>query len=221
MLLIFDCDGVLIDSERILNQVFQECLKNIGLVLSLDETIQRFKGRSTKDSLKIAEQMLGKPVATETIVAEYEKIGSKRFHEDIKPIPGITEALSKMLHRRCVASSSSHEHIRAGLENTGLLSYFANAIFSASEVEKGKPAPDLFLHAASSIGVKPRDCIVIEDSVPGVEAAVAANMSVLGYVDLTPEWELKRAGAQTFDNMAMLPDLVEVIRAVDSGEFNI
>ncbi len=212
MLTIFDCDGVLIDSERILNQVFRECLFGIGLELSLEETIRRFKGRSTKDCLHIVETMLGRPVPSEALNAEYEERSAKRFKEKIGPIPGIIKALEQLPYQRCVASSSSYEHIHLGLELSGLISYFTEGIFSASEVKRGKPAPDLFLYAASQLGAIPEECIVIEDSTAGVEAAIAAGMTVLGFVDLTPEIELRSAGAITFNNMLELPQLIGNLR---------
>ena len=213
MLIIFDCDGVLIDSERILNDVFRECLKDIGLDLPLSKVIQRFKGRSTKDCLKIAEGMLGKPVSVDWLNFKYEEVGAKRFRDEIRPIPGVVEAFEELTQRRCVASSSSHEHIRLGLELTGLISQFREGIFSASDVGRGKPAPDLFLYAASSMGVDPGECVVVEDSPPGVEAGIAAGMTVLGFVDLSPEAELQKAGAQTFCNMKELPSLINRLSA--------
>lgn len=213
MLVIFDCDGVLIDSERILNDVYRECLHEIGLELSLEEVIHRFKGRSTQDCLTIVEQMLGRSVPEQQLNDKYEEISVRRFKEEIRPIPGIKEALEKLTLRRCVASSSSHDHIRLGLELSQLLPYFTEGIFSASDVSRGKPAPDLFLHAASEMGVAPQECVVIEDSPAGVEGAVAAGMTVLGFVDLTPEPELRAAGAQTFDNMVELPQLIDRLSA--------
>lgn len=213
MLIIFDCDGVLIDSERILNDVYRECLQKIGLELSLEEVIHKFKGRSTEDCLTIVERMLGRSVPEQQLNDKYEEIGAKRFREEIRPIPGIREALEELTLRRCVASSSSHDHIRLGLQLSGLLPYFSEGIYSASDVSRGKPAPDLFLHAASKMGVTPQECVVIEDSPAGVEGAVAAGMQVLGFVDLTPEPELRAAGAQTFNNMLDLPQLIDRLSA--------
>jgi HAD superfamily hydrolase (TIGR01509 family) len=213
MLIIFDCDGVLIDSERILNDVYRTCLRDIGLDLALDDVIRRFKGRSTKDCFRIVEKLLGRSVAEHELSEKYEKLSSERFLKEIRPIPGIAEALERLPYRRCVASSSSLQHIRLGLELSGLLSYFPDGIFSASEVARGKPAPDLFLHAARSMGVTPEECIVIEDSPSGVEGALAAGMQVLGFVDLTSEKELQAAGALTFKSMVELPAFIERLSA--------
>lgn len=213
MLIIFDCDGVLIDSERILNDVYRTCLHDIGLDLTFDDVVRRFKGRSTKDCLRIAEELLGRTIVEQELSEKYEKLSSDRFLKEIRPIPGIAAALDQLPHRRCVASSSSHQHIRLGLELSGLLSHFTEGIFSASEVARGKPAPDLFLHAARSMNVDPNQCIVIEDSPAGVEGAIAAGMKVFGFVDLTPEEELRAAGAQTFKSMAELPDIIGGLRA--------
>ncbi len=212
MLIIFDCDGVLIDSERILNDVYRECLKEIGLEMSLDEVIKTFKGRSTKDCLIITEQLLGHPVSERQLNDKFEEIGIKRFRDEIRPMPGIKEILERLTIRRCVASSSSHEHIRLGLEISGLASYFNEGIFSASDVSRGKPAPDLFLHAASKMGVAPEECVVVEDSPAGVEGAVTAGMQVLGFVDLTSEADLRAAGAITFDSMMELPLLIDKLK---------
>ena len=208
MLIIFDCDGVLIDSERILNQVLRECLAEHGLHLSFDDAIRHFKGHSTQACVARAEQLLGVPLPVDQITLQYNQLGAERFCTELKPIPGIADALDKIPHPRCVASNSGHAHIRTGLERTGLLSYFSNSLFSAADVNRGKPAPDLFLHAAEQMSVDPSECIVIEDSTAGIEAAIAANMRVLGYVDLTSERELRAAGAQTFYTMAELPDLI-------------
>ncbi|MCI5065751.1 HAD family hydrolase [bacterium] len=208
MLVIFDCDGVLIDSERILNEVYRECLQEVGLELSLAEVIHAFKGRSSQDCLVIVEQMLGRAVSEQQLSHKYEELGAQRFQEEIGPIPGIKEVLEELPFRRCVASSSSHDHIRLGLERSGLLPYFTEGIYSASDVSRGKPAPDLFLHAASEMGVAPEECVVVEDSPAGVEGAVAAGMQALGFVDLTPASELQAAGAQTFHRMRELPGLI-------------
>jgi len=178
----------------------------------LDEVIRRFKGRSTKDCLFITEQLLGGPVPEQQLNDKFEEIGMKRFHEEIRPIPGICETLEKLTTRRCVASSSSHEHIRLGLELSGLTSYFTEGIFSASDVSRGKPAPDLFLHAASKMGVAPEECVVVEDSPAGIEGAIAAGMQVFGFVDLTSEADLRAAGAITFDNMMDLPLLINELK---------
>ncbi|MCB0338013.1 MAG: HAD family phosphatase [Bdellovibrionales bacterium] len=207
--LIFDCDGVLIDSERILNQVFRECLEMVGLQLSFEETIRRFKGRSTTECIGIAERLLGQPLDVELVNSLYESKGKERLLTQLQPIGGIVEALQRLPYRKCVASNSSQDYILTGLGLTGLTSYFSEGIFSASEVKLGKPAPDLFLHAASKLKVAPSDCVVIEDSVVGVQAAIAAKMTVFGFVDLTPEEELKNAGASTFHKMTELPDLLD------------
>ena len=210
MLIIFDCDGVLIDSERILNEIFRESLGRIGLELTLEETITHFKGRANDDCLRIAEELLGSSINAEEVIEHFERESLARFEKEIRAIPGIQEALEKLPHPKCVASSSSHEHIFSGLEQTELMPFFKREhVFSASQVERGKPAPDLFLFAANNLGVSPSECVVIEDSPAGIEGARAAGMKVLGYVDLTAEEELVAAGASPFSDMRELPLLLK------------
>lgn len=207
-LLIFDCDGVLLDSERILNQAFADCLADIGLSLTLSETIHHFKGRSTQDCLPIVERLLGRSV-DESLEKNFEKLAYERYCTQLVPIKGIAQALETLKQSKCVASSSSHEQLQHGLGLTNLLSFFGNNIFSASDVSLGKPHPDLFLYAAKQMGFAPADCIVIEDSVTGVMAAVAAGMKVYGFADLTSAEELEGAGATVFTDMSILPEYID------------
>ena len=208
MLIIFDCDGVLIDSERIVNQVFSECLAQLGLKLTLDETIQTFKGHTTEDCIAMAEQLLGKPINPEALLENYKILSNGRMETELQAIPGIVDVLDTLALPKCVASNSGHRHIKMGLETTGLMPYFTPHIFSANDVERPKPAPDLFLHAAQTMGFAPQDCVVVEDSPAGVQGAIAAGMTVLGFSDLTPASALQDAGAQPFNSMAELSALL-------------
>ncbi len=206
-LVIFDCDGVLVDTERVAAELMREALSALGVTLGFDEAVARFKGRSGKDCLAIMERDLGVQMSGAT----YERCRRgiiERFEADPQPIAGIHEALATIASPVCVASSGEHDKMRRTLGATGLLARFEGSIFSATEVERGKPAPDLFLHAAARLGAAPAGCVVVEDSIPGVEAGVAAGMTVLGYVDLTAERELRAAGAICFDDMRALPELL-------------
>lgn len=205
-LIIFDCDGVLLDSERILNQVFRECLAEIGLDLTLDQTIAHFKGRATRDCIPIVERLLGHGI-DQDLEQRYEVLAHQRFDSELRPIKGVAAALSNISWPKCVASGSSHAHLRHGLSKTNLIHHFLE-IFSASDVARGKPHPDLFLHAAKQLTYTPQQCIVIEDSITGIQAAKSAGMKVFGFADITPAHELAAAGAEVFTDMQQLPFLL-------------
>lgn len=209
MLVIFDCDGVLIDSERIVNQVFSECLSELGLNLTLDETIQTFKGHTTANCIAMASDLLGKPIDSKSLIDRFNVLSEGRLETAITAIPGIIEVVTHLPYAKCVASNSGHRHIKMGLEKTGLMAHFTPHIFSAADVARPKPAPDLFLHAANTMGFAPKECVVVEDSPAGVTAAVTAGMKVFGFSDLTPATVLQQAGAQTFGSMAELPGLLD------------
>ena len=179
-LVIFDCDGVLVDSEPIAVELDILILREVGLPLSREEVIERFVGRSPTVMLAMIEEHLGRPLAAER-VEHWECLYRDAFEAGVEPVDGIVEALAQIECRVCVASSSAPANLHRKLAITGLRDRFGPAIFSASEVSRGKPAPDLFLYAAERMGVDADRCIVVEDSLPGVEAARAAGMPVLAY----------------------------------------
>src|SRR5262249_9747843 len=131
------------------------------------------------------------------------------LRRELKPVPGVSEALDQLHAPSCVASGSDPARIRLSLELSGLLSRFEGRIFSAAQVARGKPAPDLFLFAAHSLGAAPAECVVVEDSLPGVRAGVAAGMRVLGFAARNPAEALAREGAVIFTDMRQLPELIE------------
>lgn len=180
-MVIFDCNGVLVDSEPLAAQVASQAFMRAGFALTPDVIARYFTGRRPADMLSEVELAAGRrlPPDFATILAN-ETL--KRFRRDLKPAAHAAHALSWLRGPKCVASSSSIDRIRASLETTGLLRYFEPYLFSASEVHLGKPAPDLFLHAAARMRVEPRNCIVVEDSPVGVAAGVAAGMRVIGFV---------------------------------------
>ena len=177
---IFDCDGVLVDSEKIGVHIDRRVLAEVGLDFTIEEVVGHFMGKSDKHFVETVESMLGKPVP-ENWLDEISKQYQQAFENELTPVPGIVEALGKLELAHCVASSGTHEKMRFTLGKTGLLNRFQNKLFSATEVERGKPHPDLFLYAASQMGWAPERCAVVEDSQAGVQAGLAAGMKVVAY----------------------------------------
>jgi HAD superfamily hydrolase (TIGR01509 family) len=207
-LVIFDCDGVLVDTERIAVRVDVVVLARIGWPLTEAEIVERFVGRTDAYMRAEIERQLGRPIAADW-EAEYHHLYREAFEAELAPVDGIVEALDRIRLPTCVASSGSHEKMRYTLGKTGLYERFAGRIFSAAEVEHGKPAPDLFLHAAAEMGVAPGDCAVVEDSAAGVAAGRAAGMAVFGYAGgVTPAARLAGPGTVVFTDMRDLPGLL-------------
>ena len=174
-LVIFDCDGVLVDSEVISIAVDEIVLADLGWQIGQDEIIERFVGRSHDHFLTVVEEYIGYKLPDDW-EDSYQHLYREAMLRELRPVVGIVSALDLIKIPSCVASNGSHEKMRFTLGLTGLLARFEGRIFSASEVALGKPAPDLFIHAASTLGYEPSDCVVVEDSVVGVQAALAANM---------------------------------------------
>ena len=213
-LVIFDCDGVLVDSEVLFNRVLAEQLTASGYPIDADGAIARFTGMSMPSLMKIIEDELGHALP-EGFTDKCRTRANAVLDRDLQPIPGVGAVLERHAGPRCVASSSSPSRIRRSLATTGLAGHFADeTLFSAAMVSRGKPAPDLFLHAAQTMGAAPADCVVIEDSLPGARAAVAAGMTALGFTggDHIRDGHadaLRALGvAVVFDDMARLPDLL-------------
>ena len=209
-LVIFDCDGVLVNSEKIANEVFAEVLRQVcGLEFTLDEMFDIFVGHSRAQCMGKIQAMLGKPLPPE-LDQRYEDDIRHALKDSVAAIDGIESVLRNLEIPFCVASSGSHDKMKLTLGQTGLINYFAGNIFSTSEVERGKPHPDIYLHAAETMGSHlPECCLVIEDSPIGVTGAVAAGMNVFGFAELMPAHKLKASGAHIiFDHMHDLPDLI-------------
>jgi HAD superfamily hydrolase (TIGR01509 family) len=179
-LIIFDCDGVLIDSELLANHSEVEFLKSFGIEFDLGDYVARFVGKSNKDVLKSI-KLLHDTYLPDDFWKLAEEYTFKIFRTELKSITGIFEFLDSIDKSKCVASSSSLNRLDMTLKATELFDRFSSYIFSAEQVNRGKPAPDLFLFAAKQMQVSPDQCIVIEDSPTGVQAGVAAGMTVLGY----------------------------------------
>ncbi len=209
LLVIFDCDGVLVDSEPPANRVLSEAIVELGLPATFESVTARFKGRSLSDCVKLIESDLGRSVPADFLTRLNERTFAA-FRDELEAVPGVRAVLEGLSLPRCVASSGSHEKMRFTLGLTALLPWFEPHLFSATQVERGKPAPDLFLFAAKSMGVPAERCVVVEDSVPGICGAVAAGMRVLGFAREGSPEELCAAGAEVFLHMdELLPRLMQ------------
>jgi HAD superfamily hydrolase (TIGR01509 family) len=207
-LVIFDCDGVLVDSEKLSVEVDRRVLAELGWSLTVPEIVRRFVGRSAAHFRAEVEAQLGIRLADDW-EAPYQQWYVDAFERDLQAVNGVEYALDQLTVPACVASSGPHEKIRRTLGLTGLLPRFAGAIYSVDDVTNGKPAPDLFLHAAARQGVEPSRCVVIEDSRFGVAAARAAGMRAFGYAGgLTPAEWLEGADTTVFTDMTELPALL-------------
>lgn len=213
-LLIFDCDGVLVDSEPLSIAVLIDMVAHQGVQITPEEAYQRFLGRSVASMTATLWDEYG----IETDIDFLEHMRSAlfaRFRNELKAIDGMGETLDRLDMPRCVASSSQPERIRYSLELTGLLGKLEPHIFSATMVKNGKPAPDLFLHAAHEMGVAPGNCIVIEDSPAGIIAAKAAGMRVFAFTGGTharfPAFREHIASLKPDLVFDAMPDLVQLV----------
>ncbi|HEY1735465.1 MAG TPA: HAD family hydrolase, partial [Methylovirgula sp.] len=179
-LLIFDCDGVLVDSEIIALDMLAKALNDLGLPHSFEDTRARFMGKSVKDVLVEIETMLGHSLPPDWGQG-MNMVLLNRLRNELLPVEGVKDAIAALPYPRCVASSSQPERIRLSLDVTGLAPLFGDRIFSATQVDHGKPAPDLFLYAAKTCGALPAETIVIEDSPAGITAARRAGMKAIGF----------------------------------------
>ncbi len=215
-LVIFDCDGVLVDGEVISCRAHAETLTRHGYPITADQVLERFLGVSDREARMMIETELGLSLPGD-FETQMKQAALQCYAEDLQTIPFIGEAVAAIGLKKCVASSGTPEKIRHGLDCTGLYDLFAPHIFSASQVERGKPAPDLFLFAAEQMQSAPARCVVIEDSLPGITGGLAAGMTVLGFhggSHCRPGYAdtLRAAGVvATFDDMRQLPDLVAQI----------
>ncbi|MEQ1934281.1 MAG: HAD family phosphatase [Fimbriimonadaceae bacterium] len=179
--IIFDCDGVLIDSEVIANQTERDYFADFGLEITTEEFMARYVGLSFKDMISDIQARVSRPVPSDVEAIVHKKIIAA-FKGTLNPISGIEELVTSLTLPKAVASSSSIERLEFTLRLTELWDLFAPHIYSSSMVSRGKPAPDLFLLAAEKLGVEPGDCLVVEDSPLGVQGAKAAGMTVIGFV---------------------------------------
>ena len=214
-LVIFDCDGVLVDSEIIANKVLSKLLCDFGYIISVKKTRERFVGLSIASIEKIiSEEGHVLPKTFSKKLFDLDQIAFKNF---LKPIPNMAKTLACIKQPICVASSGSIAKINNSLALTNLTPYFHNKIFSAEMVKSPKPAPDIFLLAATTCGSNPAKCLVVEDSEVGVKGAKRAGMHVFGFFGgkhcgKGHHKKLKSAGAdEVFDKMSTLPDLITAL----------
>ena len=212
-LIIFDCDGVLVDSEVVSCRVHADVLTRYGYPITAEEVHRRFLGRTARDAASEIERELGRPLA-DGYELDRRTTLLAALAETVEAIPFLCDALDAIDTRICVASSAAHDKIFTTLTRTKLYQRFAPNIFSGTQVKNGKPAPDLFLLAATQMAALPKQCLVIEDSVPGVTGARAAGMTVLGFHGGShcrpgDDEALRAAGSvATFDDMRQLPGLI-------------
>jgi HAD superfamily hydrolase (TIGR01509 family) len=217
-LVIFDCDGVLVDSELISCRAHAETLTRHGYPITLEQVFDRFLGRSMRQATLEVEAELGRSLPDDFHLQLQDEL-FRSFAKTLEAVPHIDTALDAIAQPVCVASSGTHERMRVSLGRARLYDKFAPNIFSATQVERGKPAPDLFLFAARQMATPAERCIVIEDSVPGITGALAAGMTVLGFhggSHCRPGYAdtLRAAGAiVTFDDMRQLPGLIAQLEA--------
>ena len=215
-MIIFDCDGVLVDSEIISNTVDAEAFSALGYPMTAAEMIRRFIGRPKKDIWQQLASEMGKPLP-ENFAAQVNEATLARYRAELRAIDGVAASIDALPGKKCVASSSELKKLRLALELTGLLEKFDPWVFSASQVARGKPAPDLFLFAAAQCGVAPADCLVIEDSKAGVDAAIAAGMRAIGFTGASHSYpghaeDLRAAGARlVIAHMKDLPAAIETV----------
>ena len=217
MLIIFDCDGVLVDSEILAARELQHYLEDIAFpVIITEDTHTQFLGLTLKRIQEILETAAGCPLPND-FQAELRRRDRIAFKRDLQAIPGIHQTLPLINYPKCVASSGTQEKVRDSLSITGLLEFFMPHVFSASdpEVKHGKPAPDLFKNAAKIMGFHPAQCIVVEDSIAGVEAGVAASMFTIGFIggghcSIGHGDKLRSAGAhEIIEHIGMLPSIIK------------
>jgi HAD superfamily hydrolase (TIGR01509 family) len=208
-LIIFDCDGVLIDSEPIANRVLADRLATVGIAMTPEEVMRAFVGRSRDTCIAMAGEMRGAPLPAD-FGAQWDAVFHEALARDVGPVQGVPDLLRSLSIPYCVASNGEPVHMRLGLEAAGLMPFVAGRLFSAAEVENPKPAPDIYLHAARKMGFPPERCVVVEDTPTGVRAGIAARMAVFAYVG-GPQSDaslLESLGARPFSRMAELPALL-------------
>lgn len=206
--IIFDCDGVLVDSEPLSNKVMVEMANALGANITIEYAYKYFKGNSMQNCIAQIAKLTNKPVP-KSFETEYRALTFQKFKKEIQPVEGVLKLIKNLKLPFCVASSGPENKIKLNLELTGLLPYFEGNIFSCYTIKKWKPKPDIFLWAAKTMGFQPSECIVIEDSPIGVNAAIKGGFDVFGFNAHDYNNELKPIATKVFSNMMDLPKLLE------------
>jgi len=206
--IIFDCDGVLVDSETLGNTILVKMANKLGANIDLEYALKHFKGGTIKGVINHIENLIEKPVPND-FVEVYRKESFELFKKEIKPITGVLDVLNNLEIPFCVASSGPEEKIKLNLKYAGLLDYFENNIFSCYTIQKWKPDPAIFIWAANTMGFAPEECIVIEDSITGIKAAKKGNFDVFGYTEHDYNNELEKEATMVFDKMEYLISLLK------------
>ena len=239
MLVIFDCDGVLVDSENLDSEVLVECFAEEGIVITEHEIDLRFRGKSVPDCVQLSKEILCGLPAWKSKSSENQQVDTEAFwrkkqlrclevyQQKLQPIPGVADVIAMLKQQQiavCVASNGKHEKMAITLAKTNMAQYFGKNVFSFEEVKQGKPAPDLFLHAAKTMGVSPENTLVIEDSLSGIRAALAAGMKPFAYCApqvngddyyLLPQ--IKEMNVEWFTDMKQLPGLLPLKKGGGGG----
>lgn len=206
-LIIFDCDGVLVDTEKITGSYFCRYLERCGLTINREDTISKYQGRDLKSVVTDIEAQTGVKVPDD-FVDQFREETMADYKTNLLPISGIKNALDQIPISKCVASNGPAKKMELTLGVTGLSEYFTNAIFSAYDINKWKPDPGLFLHAATKMKASPNECLVVEDSIHGAKAGISAGMKVLGFATEKNANDFKVSGVDVFFNMDQLPELI-------------
>ncbi|MDG1728725.1 MAG: HAD family hydrolase [Algibacter sp.] len=201
--IIFDCDGVLIDSESIAIRVLVDMANYLGANMHFKKSLIDLKGKSLNSCMTLISKRIGKPLPV-NFESDYRINTFEAFREQIQPIKGIKDVIGSLEIPFCVASSGPENKIRLNLEITGLLPFFEDNIFSCYALQKWKPEPDIFLWAAETMGFKPNECLVVEDSIYGVRAAKSGGFDVFGYTEHDYNNELEQEATKTFNSMDKL-----------------
>ncbi len=205
--IIFDCDGVLIDSESIAIGVLVDMANNLGANMDFEASLISLKGKAFNLCMELISKRIDKPLPI-NFEQDYRINTFETFREKIQPIKGIKDVVENLTIPFCVASSGPENKIRLNLDVTGLLPFFEGHIFSCYAIQKWKPEPDIFLWAAKTMGFKPQECLVVEDSVSGVRAAKLGGFDVFGYTEHDYKDELKNEATKTFSKMSQLLNLI-------------
>ncbi|WP_246074243.1 HAD family hydrolase [Flavobacterium daemonense] len=207
--IIFDCDGVLVDTEKIGNGILLEMASEYGFKMDIEDAYRDFNGRNLKDCFRYIEEAIHQKLP-ENFEEEYRQKSFEAFKTQVKPMEGVVDFIEKLKIPYCVASSGPVEKIRLNLEVAGLLDKFENKIFSSYQINSWKPEPEIFLHAAKEMGFEVKDCIVLEDSKAGIKAGISGGFKVYGFANGYNNSDLEEEGAILFSSYEELSKMLQI-----------